>query len=46
MVPTEAVHPDHREHAKEPKHLSEDELTRRTQHERDIVDAERPHEGS
>ena len=44
MVPTEEVHPDHREHAKEAKHLSEDELERRTQHERDIVDGERPHQ--
>ncbi|WP_185935085.1 hypothetical protein [Mycolicibacterium hodleri] len=42
MVPTEEVHPDHREHAKEAKHLSEDELERRTRHERDIVEAERP----
>jgi len=24
MTPTETVHPDHREHAKEPKHLDED----------------------
>jgi len=37
MTPTETVHPDHREHAKEPKHLDEDELARRTQHERDEV---------
>ncbi|MBB2992844.1 hypothetical protein FHR72_004349 [Mycolicibacterium iranicum] len=42
MVPTEQVHPDHREHAKESKHLDEDELERRTEHERKIVDAERP----
>lgn len=42
MVPTEEVRPDHREHAKEAKHLSEDELDQRTQHERDIVDADRP----
>ena len=41
MVPTEEVHPDHREHAKEGKHLDGDDLERRTQHERDIVDAER-----
>ncbi|WP_161600647.1 hypothetical protein [Mycolicibacterium hodleri] len=39
MVPTEQVHPDHREHAKEAKHVSEE---RRTQHELDIVNAERP----
>lgn len=42
MVPTEEVHPDHREHAKESKHLDDGELERRTQHEREIVDAERP----
>lgn len=42
MVPTEQVHPDHREHAKEAKHPSEDELEQRTQHERDIVAADRP----
>ena len=41
MVPTEEVHPDHREHAKEAKHPSEDDLERRTQHERDIA-ADRP----
>jgi hypothetical protein len=37
MVPSEEVHPDHREHAKMPKHLDDDELARRTQHERDVV---------
>jgi hypothetical protein len=42
MVPTEEIHPDRREHAKEPKHLDEDDLDRRTQQERDIVDADRP----
>jgi hypothetical protein len=42
MVPTEEVRPDHREHAKESKHLDDGELERRTQHEREIVDAERP----
>ncbi|HEY7050950.1 MAG TPA: hypothetical protein VH496_02285 [Mycobacterium sp.] len=41
MVPTEETHPDHREHAKEPRHLDEDDLERRTEHEREIVDAER-----
>jgi hypothetical protein len=35
MTPTETAHPDHREHAKTPKHLDEDELAQRTQHERD-----------
>jgi len=42
MVPTEEVHPDHREHAKQSKHLDDDELERRTQHERVIVDADQP----
>jgi hypothetical protein len=42
MVPTEEVHPDRREHAKESKHLDDGDLERRTEHEREIVDAERP----
>ncbi len=42
MAPTEEVHPDHREHAKQSKHLDDDDLARRTQHERDIVDAQQP----
>jgi hypothetical protein len=42
MVPTEEVHPDHREHAKQSKHLDDDDLERRTQHEREIVDTQRP----
>ncbi len=37
MVPSEEVHPDHREHAKAPKHPDDDELARRTEHERDMV---------
>lgn len=37
MVPTEQAHPDRREHAKEPKHLDQDELDRRTEHERAVV---------
>lgn len=37
MTPTEEVHPDHRAHAKEGKHLDDDELDRRTEHEREIV---------
>ena len=37
MVPTEEVHPDHREHAKQGKHVDDDELERRTQHERELV---------
>ena len=40
MTPTESVHPDHREHAKVPKHLDEDELARRTQRERDELGAD------
>ena len=33
MVPTEPVHPDHREHAKQGKHLDQDELDARARHE-------------
>ena len=40
MVPTEEAHPDHREHAKQSKHLDDDELERRTAHEREVVDAQ------
>ena len=42
MVPTEQLHPDHRQHAKEAKYPSEDDLERRTHHERDTVEAEQP----
>lgn len=42
MVPTEEVHPDHRAHAKESRPIDDDELERRTQHEREVVDADRP----
>ena len=45
MTPTEDIHPDHREHAKEGKHLNETELERRTQHERDIVRAQKNNSG-
>jgi hypothetical protein len=45
MVPTEEAHPDRREHAKQPKHVDEEELERRTEYEREIVDAERPSQG-
>lgn len=45
MVPTEEVHSDHREHAKQSKHLDDNDLQRRTQHERNIVDAQRPEPG-
>ena len=34
MVPTEQAIPDHRAHAKTPAHLNDDELARRTEHER------------
>ena len=42
MIPSEEVHPDHREHAKTPKHLDDEDLARRTQHERDIVGGDKP----
>lgn len=45
MVPTEEVHPDHREHAKEPRPIDDDELERRVQHERDITGADKPADG-
>jgi hypothetical protein len=41
-VPTEQPHADHREHAKEGKHLDDDELQRRTEHERQLVERDRP----
>jgi hypothetical protein len=41
MVPTEDVHPDRREHAKSPKHVDDDELERRTEHEREELAADR-----
>lgn len=41
LVPTEEVHPDHRAHAKEGKHVDQDELDRRTEHEREEVEADR-----
>jgi hypothetical protein len=34
LATDEQVVPDHREHAKTPKHLNDDELARRTEHER------------
>lgn len=37
LTPTEEVHPDHRAHAKSPKHVDDDELTARTEHERGEV---------
>jgi hypothetical protein len=42
MVPTEEVHPDHREHAKEPHPIDDDELARRVQHERDVTGGDKP----
>lgn len=42
MTPTEEVHPDRREHAKQAKHPDDEELERRTRHERDIVHGESP----
>lgn len=38
MVPTETAHPDHREHAKAPKHLNDDELAKRAAREQQLVD--------
>lgn len=38
MTPTEDVTPDHREHAKEPKHLDDDALAQRAEHEQQLVD--------
>ena len=37
MVPTEHPHSDHRKHAKVGKHVDDDELQHRTEHERDLV---------
>lgn len=34
MTPSEQANPDHREHAKTPAHLNDDELARRTEQER------------
>lgn len=41
MVPSEEAHPDHREHAKAPSRPDDDELARRTEHEREVVEADR-----
>jgi hypothetical protein len=41
MTETEQPHPDRREHAKTPKHVDQDELDRRTEHERAEVAEER-----
>lgn len=45
MVPTETPHPDHREHAKTPHRVDDDELARRVQHEREQTGAGGPTEG-
>ena len=37
MDQTEHSHPDHHEHAKMPRHVDEDELERRTQHEQEEI---------
>lgn len=37
MIPTEEAHPDHKEHAKTPKHLDDSDLDARTEHERNEV---------
>jgi hypothetical protein len=44
MIPTETVHPDHREHAKSPKHLSDEELDQRAAHEQELVDEAQKHD--
>ncbi len=41
LVPTEEAHPDRHEHAKASNHPDDDELARRTQHERDVVAEDR-----
>ncbi|CAA9419163.1 MAG: hypothetical protein AVDCRST_MAG66-2533 [uncultured Pseudonocardia sp.] len=38
---TEDAHPDRREHAKASPHIDDDELARRTQHERELVERDR-----
>ncbi|BCI53082.1 hypothetical protein NIIDNTM18_23600 [Mycolicibacterium litorale] len=45
IVPTEEVHPDRREHAKEPRPIDDDEMARRAQHERDVTGADKPDNG-
>ena len=39
---TEEAHPDHREHAKQPHPVDDEELERRTEHEREQTATERP----
>lgn len=41
IEPHETPHPDHREHAKTPAHVDDADLERRTQLERDEVEADR-----
>jgi hypothetical protein len=42
MTLTENPHPDHREHAKTPHRVDDDELARRAQHEREEAGADGP----
>ncbi|WP_181783786.1 hypothetical protein [Pseudonocardia pini] len=42
LVPEEQAHPDHREHAKTPHRLDDEELERRAQQERDQLNARGP----
>lgn len=42
IVPTEEVHEDHREHAKQPHPIDDDELARRVEHEREVTGADKP----
>ncbi|MEU3475901.1 MULTISPECIES: hypothetical protein [Nocardiaceae] len=38
MIPTETTTPDHREHAKTPKHLDDQNLTERANHEKRLLE--------
>lgn len=40
IVPTEETHPDRREHGKMPNPVDDDELARRTEHEREEIRAD------
>lgn len=42
IVPTETPHPDRREHAKTPHRVDDEELARRTRHEREQAGAGGP----
>jgi hypothetical protein len=43
MVPTEEVHPDRHQHGKMPNPIDDDELERRTEHEREEVREDQEH---